>query len=239
MSLLTISQLRKIKWMFYRFRLHKVVEPFSGLLLNLAYLSKTSRWIHQHRNIAFNDFYSPKWDYAKRYSLYDYVMKEKIGSDPVHYMEFGVADGHSFRWWVKENPNSASRFSGFDTFEGLPEDWGGFRRGAMSANVPESDDPRVKFYKGLFQETVPGFVRTLDTSTRKVIMMDADLFTSTLYVLTSLAPYMKQGDIVLFDEFNVPMHEFLAFRQFVDSYYMNFELIGAANNFYFCAFELK
>ena len=42
--------------------------------------------------------------------------------------------------------------------------------------------------------------------------MDADLYSSTLYVLTMLAPYLKAGDIVMFDEFTVPRHEYLAFK---------------------------
>ncbi|MCX6276803.1 MAG: class I SAM-dependent methyltransferase [Bacteroidetes bacterium] len=233
-----ITLIRKTKWLFYRFHLHVLIEPISGILLNLAYLSKASKWISKNRNVKFNDFYSPKWDYGKRYKLYEYVFKEKRLDQPITYLEFGVSGGDSFNWWLSANRNPLSVFAGFDTFEGLPEDWGGFKRGAMTANVPVTDDKRVTFYKGLFQETLPGFVKTIKPDQKKVIMMDADLFTSTLYVLTMIAPYLKKGDIILFDQFNVPMHEFLAFQEFTSSYYLKFELIGAANNYYFCAFEL-
>ena len=233
-----ISLIRKTKWFFYRFKLHVLVEPFSGFLLNLAYLSKVSKWISLNRNVAFNDFYSPKWDYSKRYKLYDHILKQKNLGEPITYLEFGVSGGYSFDWWVKANNHPSSAFAGFDTFEGLPEDWGGFKQGAMIANVPQMDDSRVKFYKGLFQQTLPAFVKELDPDRRKVILMDADLFTSTLYVLTMLAPCLKKGDIILFDQFNVPMHEFLAFQMFTSSFYLKFDLIGAANNYYFCAFEL-
>lgn len=234
-----IKLIRQTKWFFYRFKLHVLVEPFSGFLLNLAYLSKVSKWIGQNKSVAFNDFYSPKWDYNKRYKLYGYLVREKKLDMPIIYLEFGVSGGYSFDWWLKANTNAASSFFGFDTFEGLPEDWGGFKQGAMIATVPVIADKRVKFHKGLFQDTLPGFVKELDLGRRKVILMDADLFTSTLYVLTMLAPYLKKGDIILFDQFNVPMHEFLAFQLFAKSYYLNFDLIGAANNYYFCAFELK
>ena len=234
-----ITLIRKTKWFFYRFKLHLLIEPISGFLLNLAYMSRVSKWISQHRKIEFNDFYSPKWDYSKRYKLYDHIFKLKNLDNAITYLEFGVSGGFSFDWWVKKNTHAGSSFSGFDTFEGLPEDWGGFKQGAMTANVPTTDDQRVKFYKGLFQDTVPGFVKELDTERRKVILMDADLFSSTLYVLTMLAPYLKKGDIILFDQFNVPMHEFLAFQIFTSSFYLKFDLIGAANNYYFCAFELK
>jgi hypothetical protein len=235
-----LNLIRKTKWNFIRFGLHKVVGPFSGAMLNLAYLSRVSRWVASHRNIGYNDFYSGKWDYSKRYGLYDYVLKSRKLEGPISYLEFGVSGGHSFKWWAEHNTNSNSRFIGFDTFEGLPEDWGGFAKGAMSTNnrLPGIDDSRTSFIKGLFQETLPGFLASYDPALRKVIMMDADLYSSTLFVLTSLAPFLRKGDIVFFDQFNVPMHEFLAFINFTESYYMKMELIGAANNYYFCAFEV-
>lgn len=238
---LKIFFIRKVKSLFIRFRMHRFFAPFEGFLLNLAYLSRVSKWVSGNKDVVFNDFYSSKWDYNKRYKLYEYLFHEKGLDHELTYLEFGVSGGHSFMWWVKHNQNSASRFYGFDTFEGLPEDWGGFKKGAMSTNssVPSIDDNRAVFYKGLFQETLPGFLHTLDKNSRKVIMMDADLYTSTLYTLTSLAQYLKKGDILLFDQFNVPRHEFLAFQDFISSYYMKFQLIGAANNYYFCAFEMQ
>ncbi len=69
-------------------------------------------------------------------------------------------------------------------------------------------------------------------------MLDADIYTATLYTLTSMAPYLKKGDIILFDEFVVPTHEFMAYRNFVDSYYINLELLGVANNYYFAGFKV-
>ena len=70
-------------------------------------------------------------------------------------------------------------------------------------------------------------------------MMDADLYSATFFALASLAPFLKKDDIILFDEFAVPTHEFMAFQQFVDCYYFDLELLGAASNFYFAAFKVK
>jgi hypothetical protein len=236
-----LNIIRKTKWSFIRFGLHHIIAPFEGALLNLAYLSKVSRWASKNRNVRFNDLDSGRWDYNKRYDLYEYVFNEKKLDDEIIYLEFGVSGGHSFSWWVKKNHHPASKFIGFDTFEGLPEDWGGFKKGAMTTNtqIPQFDDTRISFKEGLFQKTLPSFLQTLDKSKRKVIMMDADLYSSTLYVLTSLAPWMKKGDIIFFDQFNVPMHEFRAFHDFKESFYLKFQLIGAANNYYFCAFEME
>jgi len=231
---------RGMKNFFVKYQLHRIVEPLSRPLLDILYLSKISKWVKEHRNVEFNDFYSSTWDYQKRYGLYEYVVKREKLDGPLTYLEFGVSGGDSFRWWVSNNRNPKSKFYGFDTFTGLPEDWGGFNAGAMSTDsqVPRLNDKRVKFIKGLFQETLPHFVKTTRMQGRKVIHLDADLYSSTLYVLTTIAPLLGPGDILFFDEFTVPRHEFLAFSNFVQSYYLKFELLGAANNYFFVAFKL-
>ncbi len=204
-------------------------------------MSRLSRWVHQQKKkSSFNDFFSYKFDYNKRFSLYQHITSSETNNYPIDYLEFGAAQGSSFRWWVQNNSNPQSNFYGFDTFEGLPEDWRPFKAGDMSAGskTPDIADVRVKFYKGLFQQTLPGFIKKYNGNNRKVIHMDADLYTSTLYTLTGLAPLLKKEDIILFDEYLVPSHEFLAFDNFVKSYYLNVELIGAANNYLFTAFKI-
>jgi hypothetical protein len=158
----------------------------------------------------------------------------ELKDKPFDYLEFGVSQGHSFRWWVSNSANSESRFYGFDTFEGLPENWGTFNKGDMIANIPTLDDTRSHFIKGLFQETLNDFLvkNNLNNGKRKIIHLDADLFSSTLYALTSLAPFLKSGDVLFFDEFNVPNHEFFAFKTFCDSYYVKVRLLGAVNNYF-------
>lgn len=70
------------------------------------------------------------------------------------YFEFGVFEGASIRQWCALNQNAGSRFFGFDSFEGLPEDWhsgkrkGAFNRGGKSREIA---DPRVSFVAGWFQ----------------------------------------------------------------------------------------
>ncbi|MFI5163723.1 MAG: class I SAM-dependent methyltransferase [Bacteroidia bacterium] len=223
-----------------RFRLHKLFHPFAGFFLNLAYLTKLSEWRAQHSGHPINDFYSGKWDYSKRYILYQKIVEKENLGVPINYLEFGVSKGSSFKWWAEHNKNEASRFFGFDTFTGLPEDWNVFKAGAMSAEgkFPEINDSRTKFLKGLFQDTLPAFLKDLNNDKRKIIHLDADLYTSTLYVLTMLHPYLKAGDILFFDEFAVPQHEFLAFKNFVDSYRVSYEVLGTMNNYFFVAVKI-
>lgn len=233
--------IRYTKIAFTRLRLHVIFNLFASLFLNLYYLTKFSLWVSKNRKIEYNDFPS-KWDYNKRYNLYKWVIeKENLRTTPINYMEFGVAQGHSFKWFLQQNTHPQSRFYGFDTFTGLPEDWGPFKKGSFDNQnkIPEITDARGKFYQGLFQQTLTVFLKDLDGNQRNVIMMDADLYSATLYTLTTLAPFLKKGDIIFFDEFAVPTHEFKAFQDFVQSYYIDLELIAAANNYYFAVFKVN
>ena len=199
---------------------------------NLFYLS---RWIsRQPKDVIINDFYTARRDYAKRYQLYEQLVHQlQLRDKAIDYLEFGVSRGQSFRWWLSNNLHPESKFYGFDTFEGLPEDWGTYSKGEMAAGIPQVADQRASFIKGLFQEAVPAFIskENLRNEKLKLIHLDADLFSSTLYALTTLAPYLKKGDILLFDEFNVPNHEYFAFRIFSDSFYVKTKLLGAVNNY--------
>ena len=234
--------IRYTKMLFIWLQLHRVFGFINSAFGNLYYLIKFSAWAYQNRKVEYNDFPS-KWDYFKRNNMYQWVIaKEGLSTESINYIEFGVAWGESFNWWLKKNNNPSSNFYGFDTFDGLPEDWGPFKKGSFSSHheLPDiNNDPRGKFLKGLFQQTVPSFVKELDNTKRNVLLMDADLYSATLYALTSLAPYLKSGDIIFFDEFVVPTHEFKAYSDFVQSYYINLELIAAANNYYFVAFKVK
>jgi hypothetical protein len=231
--------IRYTKLLFIWLQLHRIFGFLGSFFANMYYLTKFSQWAFANRKVAYNDFPS-KWNYSKRNAMYKWVIDNEQLSKPINYIEFGVAAGHSFKWWLEQNKDAESTFYGFDTFDGLPEDWGPFKKGSFSnANeLPIINDERGKFYKGLFQQTVPSFVKELDNTKRNVLMMDADLYSATLYALTSLAPYLKKGDIIFFDEFVVPTHEFKAFLDFTQSYYIKLELIAAANNYYFTAFKV-
>lgn len=236
---MNFTTIRFLKKTFIRLRLHVLYIHFAGIWQQFTWMSRLSKWISENKKIEFNDFPS-KWDYNKRFSLYKYVMEKEQLYDEINYLEFGVADGHSFNWWMTQNTNAGSRFHGFDTFTGLPEDFGPYKKGTFNRgnNVPPIKDERGKFLQGLFQQTLPGFLNSFDNKRRSVIMLDADLYSATLFTLTSLAPFLKKGDIIFFDEFAVPTHEFMAYHHFINSYYFNLELIGAANNYYFVAFKV-
>jgi O-methyltransferase len=194
----------------------------------------------QNDKSILNDFMTWTRDHNRRYNLYAHVLEtQNLKDAEFDYLEFGVCTGASMKWWVANNKNANTKFYGFDTFEGLPENWGNaFKKGDMSASMPVMNDDRVTFLQGLFQDTVPGFLKQypMETGKRKIIHLDADLFSSTLYALSTFNHTIQVGDIVLFDEFNVPNHEYYAMRIFEKTFYREFKLIGAVNNYYQTAF---
>jgi O-methyltransferase len=225
---------RKVKGMFYSGKWHRFLSRFATPFQTIALMSRASEWIENHPPKYMNDMYNPIFRHDNRYKMYQEVFLREHLDDPILYLEFGVEKGDSFRWWCTQNTHEDSRFFGFDTFTGLPEDFNEFKKGTMSAQgkQPDIEDARVRFIPGLFQDTLPGFLRDIPQGLRKVIHLDADLYTSTLYVLTMLHPFLKKNDVIFFDEFNVPMHEFRAFTDFCSAYRINYQVLGAVNNFY-------
>jgi O-methyltransferase len=132
---------------------------------------------------------------------------------------------------VSRNTNPESVFRGFDTFTGLPEDWGRFKAGTFNVggNIPDIPDPRCTFHKGLFQETLPGVLTDPALRSRLVIHCDADLYTSTLFVLLELRNLIKPGDVLIFDDLFSVMnsnHEFRALLDFRALFPVDLEPIG-------------
>lgn len=149
-----------------------------------------------------------------RFEIYERVARE-LGDADVLYLEFGVHRGESIAKWSELLPGTGCRFVGFDSFEGLPEDWTvEDRRGTFSTGgaTPATVDPRVSFIKGWFDATLPGFVPP--PHARLVLHFDADLYSSTRTALAAMEPYMAVGTYLLFDEFSDRLHELRAFEEF-------------------------
>ncbi len=239
--LLKLYFIRKIKAIFFKFKLHILIQPFENFLLNLSYLSKLSNWINENKKLVFNDFYNHHVNYDDRFKLHAYIIENFVKNDNFDFFEFGVADGISFRWWVEKIKNPNCRFFGFDVFTGLPEDFGVMKKKDYDTdgNTPRISDTRVRFISGLFQNSLPDFFNNNTLDRKKVIHLDADLYSSTLFVLAFIYPKLKQEDIIIFDEFGVPTHEFKAFLEFTTAYKIKFEVLGAINNYLQLAIIIK
>jgi hypothetical protein len=130
----------------------------------------------------------------------------RLSDDKLLFLEFGVWKGDSIRFFAGHNPSPDSRFYGFDSFEGLPEGWRGMaqERFDVSGRMPMIDDSRVRFVKGWFRNSLPGLLDELEATAggrQLVIHYDADLYSSTLYLLFTLGSRFKRYHFI-FDEYS-------------------------------------
>lgn len=134
------------------------------------------------------------------------------------FCEFGVYQGRTLRRIAALAPKRA--LHGFDSFEGLPEDWrDGFKQGAFQTHAPEIDARNVQLHTGWFDATVPPFSAALSEPIA-FAHIDCDLYSSTKTVLDSITPHLVIGSVLLFDEyFNYPgwrQHEHRALQESVE-----------------------
>jgi len=204
--------------------------PDSDKINIITSMPKLKSWVKKQKD--------PFPIFETRFELYEYVQTQYLQKDPIDYLEFGVFEGLTIDFWRKLNQNPKSRFYGFDTFTGLPETWKNLVSDRPSSTwdcqgkMPEIDDQRVRFYKGLFQDTIDQFIRDYHPQDKIVIHNDSDLYSSSLYMLTRLHDFIKKDTIIIFDEFSNVMHEFRALEDYCAAYYRKYKVIAATKDFY-------
>lgn len=153
-----------------------------------------------------------------------------INPEYKHVLEFGVYQGYTVGL-IREALDKSYKVFGFDSFEGLPEDWKNTpcHKGFFSTDgaIPNIDG--VKFFKGWFEDTIPKYLKEADTI--GILHIDCDLYSSTNTVFKYLHPYIRSGTILVFDEWcyngnpECNDHEQKAFYEYVDEYNVRFTFI--------------
>ncbi|NIV32699.1 MAG: class I SAM-dependent methyltransferase [Anaerolineae bacterium] len=149
------------------------------------------------------------------------------------YLEFGVLTGETVN--IIASQVDATVY-GFDSFEGLPENWGpGFRRGHFKTRSRPKLVGDVRLVVGWFEDVLPGF---LEEHPGQVAFahIDSDVYSSASYVLTTLADNgrLGEGTVLQFDEiFAVKGElwyrgEYDAFREFCDAHRPVYDWLGYA-----------
>lgn len=113
-------------------------------------------------------------------------------------LEFGVFTGTTLRAIAQSRADG--RVHGFDSFQGLPEDWrAGFGAGAFG-DVEPPEVPGAELVVGWFADTLPEFLAEHDEPV-DLLHLDADLYSSTVTVLEHVGPRLRPGSVVVFDEY--------------------------------------
>lgn len=157
-------------------------------------------------------------------------------------IEFGVYRGASLCFIADHEPRPVY---GFDSFEGLPEDWTHLQqkgRFSLAGEAPQLGRSNIVLVKGWFKDTLPQFISQHPEPAR-FIHVDSDLYSSAVTVLTHLAPRIVPGTVILFDEyFNYPgweHHEHKAFQEFISASGLIYEYLGFASTHYSVAVRIQ
>lgn len=146
-------------------------------------------------------------------------------------LEFGVEKGLSINCLARATPRTVH---GFDSFEGLPEDWSGtgstrgtFDRRGTLPKVPGN----VRLHVGWFDATLPAFLKETQ-ETVALLHVDCDIYSSTRTIFDLLADRIRPGSVIVFDEyFNYPgwrQHEYKAFQEFCTERRRGYRYLGYA-----------
>src|SRR5690349_13819461 len=108
-------------------------------------------------------------------------------------LEFGVESGHILRMIADVLP-----VIGFDSFEGLPEDWRAVFPACMFACDPP-DVPNASLVAGWFEDSLPNWSPPDDEL--GLVHIDCDLYSSTVTVLEHLKDLVRPGTYIVFDEY--------------------------------------
>jgi hypothetical protein len=150
-----------------------------------------------------------------RFAVFNEAVLRMRGVEPL-YLEFGVYQGRTLRWWTEHVATAAARFVGFDSFEGLPEDWiGHARKGTFHVDhSPDFADPRVSLVPGWFEDTLARWEPPAHD--QLVVNLDCDLYSSTTCVLRWLAPHLRPGSLIYFDDLLDRNNQLRALWEWVD-----------------------
>lgn len=166
----------------------------------------------------------------------------KFGSDNVVleglFIELGVCTGKTINFIAALNPHK--KIYGFDSFEGLPEDWIRADKviptGTFGFKNPATLPPvlhNVELIRGWFKNTLSIFTKDC-IQPIAFLHMDSDIYSSAATAFEILGDRIQAGTILVFDEFyNYPgseNHEFKAFQEFLSKH--NFKARYLAYNIY-------
>jgi hypothetical protein len=168
----------------------------------------------------------------KTYPLTYVFEKMKLRHKPnTLWLEFGVDTGRSINYISKFTKD---KVYGFDSFEGLPEKWrDGFEKGHFNrqGHLPKVSE-NVVLIKGWFKDTLPSFMEKQGNKKISFLHLDADLYSSTKFILNTLKNHLDKDCVVIFDElvnydgFDGDNGELRAFYEFIQENTVVYEWIG-------------
>lgn len=148
------------------------------------------------------------------------LLRRESATELGDYLEFGVFHGTTLSCMHEARKSlgiHGMRLFGFDSFEGLPdsaaeEGDGLWAPGQFRASMPRTRDNLVRWgvppedvtlVRGWFSETATSATRErLGIRKASVVMVDCDLYSSTVDALAFCAPLLAEQAVFVFDDWN-------------------------------------
>ena len=175
-----------------------------------------------------------------------YILKENMLDDSGLVMECGT--------WKGQTLDMISEFTnkdvyGFDTFEGINVQWEEVDMNKFNINgelpkqveqldknvrfkttgITKKFNSNVNFVKGLFQNTLPGFLKEKNQKI-SFLHIDCDIYEGAKSIFDNCNKYLSNNSIIVFDElvnyYGFENGEFKAFYEWVNKNNIKFEWIG-------------
>lgn len=121
------------------------------------------------------------------------------------FLEFGVFKGAGLKLFARELEPHGLSITGFDSLQGLSEDWVGHafgrKKGAYSVQGRPPDLPlNADLRAGWVQDTLPPFLAEHPEMPLAFANVDFDTYSPTAFALDAVKPRLRPGSVLLFDE---------------------------------------
>ncbi len=169
--------------------------------------------------------------FSRKQELWDHSASCVSGSGLK--VEFGVWSGTSINHFAKIFAPAV--VFGFDSFEGLREDWAGsdlrkgyFDRGGRMPAVSSN----VLLIKGWFDETLPSFLKE-NRKPFSFVHIDCDTYDASKAVFDLIGDRVQVGTVIVFDEYIAyrgwKIGEFKAWQEFSLRHGIEFQYLAFSN----------
>jgi hypothetical protein len=188
----------------YLFLLRKIRNYTIGIIRDFNFFRETPFEEYQKESLekSYNHFkkYFAKSIFLRDDKIKNYAILKSLEIDKEGlYLEFGVHKGRSVNLLSKLIKDKI--IYGFDSFEGLKEDWKGTQatKGTFNLNgkIP-SLNKNVSPIKGWIQDTLPIFLERSENI--NFVHIDVDTYDTSNFILKTIKPFLNNGAIILFDE---------------------------------------
>jgi len=134
---------------------------------------------------------------VREYAI-EQALQNDINGNKYTYLEFGVYKGTSVNFFS----NYVNKIYGFDSFEGLKEDWVGSIRPKKDFNLNKKLpklNQNVIPVTGWVQDTLDDFLKENNPKIN-FVNMDVVTYETSKFVLSKIKPYLINNSIILFNE---------------------------------------